>query len=235
MIWIGVDPGKSGGLAFIQNLNGRDGEQLYIDLVPMPASERELLDVLEPSTTAGQQVKAVLEHVWSTPGQGGAWKFGRQVGHCEMALTAARIPFDQVLPRTWQKALGISYRKGLTDTQKKNITKRRAQQLFPDLVITHATADALLMAEYCRRIQRGQHGEEGSQAKGGQRPRAQRGESREEFERDRAGETGERLAAQGRRAPSDAQGQRPRKRSNVPGAGQPQGRGPDAPRESLRR
>jgi hypothetical protein len=105
---------------------------------------------------------AVIEHVWSTPGQGGAFKFGLSVGALRMALTAAAIPFDPILPRVWQKALGVSYPKGSTDTVKKNITKRRAQQLFPTLTVTHAIADALLLAEYCRRLNRGLHGEEES-------------------------------------------------------------------------
>jgi hypothetical protein len=38
----------------------------------------------------------------------------------------------------------------------KNISKRRAQELFPSLKITHAVADALLIAEYGRRLERGE-------------------------------------------------------------------------------
>ena len=34
----------------------------------------------------------------------------------------------------------------------KNVTKSRAQELFPELKITHAIADALLIAEYGRRV-----------------------------------------------------------------------------------
>lgn len=37
----------------------------------------------------------------------------------------------------------------------KNITKQRAQQLFPSAKVTHKIADALLLAEYCRRVHRG--------------------------------------------------------------------------------
>jgi hypothetical protein len=33
----------------------------------------------------------------------------------------------------------------------KNVTKAKAQQLFTQLKITHATADALLIAEFARR------------------------------------------------------------------------------------
>jgi hypothetical protein len=37
----------------------------------------------------------------------------------------------------------------------KNVSKARAQELFPALKITHATADALLIAEYGRRLNLG--------------------------------------------------------------------------------
>jgi hypothetical protein len=69
-----------------------------------------------------------------------------------------------VLPNAWQRALGVAYPPGSTDTEKKNITKRRAQQLFPAFTpITHAIADALLIAEYCRRV-RGTNGQEESRS-----------------------------------------------------------------------
>ena len=59
-----------------------------------------------------------------------------------MALTAAGISFERIRPQVWQKSLGC-----MTGGDK-NITKRRAQELFPQLKITHATADALLIAYY---------------------------------------------------------------------------------------
>jgi hypothetical protein len=42
----------------------------------------------------------------------------------------------------WQKALGC-----LTKGDK-NITKRKAQEMFPGIKVTHATADSLLIAHY---------------------------------------------------------------------------------------
>jgi len=155
MIYIGIDPGRSGGLALI---NGD-----IVLATPMPETERDIYNLVEFwNKTASHGIRAAIEHVWSTPGQGGAFKFGRNVGHLQMALTAARIPFDQVLPKAWQRALGVAYPPGSTDTEKKNITKRRAQQLFPAFTpITHAIADALLIAEYCRRV-RGTNGQEES-------------------------------------------------------------------------
>ena len=64
-----------------------------------------------------------------------------------MALCAATIPYEEVTPQKWQKALGC--RTG----GDKNVSKARAQALFPLQNITHAIADALLLAEYCRRLE----------------------------------------------------------------------------------
>jgi hypothetical protein len=62
-----------------------------------------------------------------------------------MALTAASIPFERVRPQAWQKALACMTKGD------KNVSKRRAQELFPSMKITHAIADSLLIAEYNRR------------------------------------------------------------------------------------
>jgi hypothetical protein len=59
-----------------------------------------------------------------------------------MALTAACIPFARIRPQVWQKELGC-----LTKGDK-NVSKRKAQELFPSMKVTHATADALLIAKY---------------------------------------------------------------------------------------
>jgi hypothetical protein len=73
-----------------------------------------------------------------------AFTFGQGYGRLEMALTAANVPFKRVTPQVWQKSM-----KCLTGGDK-NISKGRAQEMFPSLKITHATADALLIAEYAR-------------------------------------------------------------------------------------
>jgi hypothetical protein len=73
-----------------------------------------------------------------------------------MALIASGVPFEAVTPGKWQKEFGLLAKKGETKTAKKNRHKARAQELFPDLKITHATADALLIAEYGRRVKQKQ-------------------------------------------------------------------------------
>jgi crossover junction endodeoxyribonuclease RuvC len=144
---IGCDPGQSGGIAWIT-----DGKPC---VEKMPDTLQDLWELLY--SIAGQaspplgigplQCKAYLEQVHSMPGQGVAssFKFGQGYGALEMALTAAGIPFERVTPQKWQKALGC-----LTKGDK-NVSKRKAQELFPTMKGTHATADALLIAEWGRR------------------------------------------------------------------------------------
>jgi hypothetical protein len=151
MIYIGIDPGASGGIALLSN------EGAPLKTHKMPGTERDLLDILTGIGTT----RAVLERVWSSPQMGvaSAFKFGANIGMLRMALVAARIPFDEILPTKWQTALGCqvgrSRATGGAPGGDKNITKRRAQALFPGLTVTHAIADALLLAEFCRRIHRG--------------------------------------------------------------------------------
>lgn len=194
MMYVGIDPGGSGGVAALSE----GGGVLFVE--KMPATDRDLLDLFRDlARLEGIEggARGVIEKVGVMPKQGivSAFTFGRNVGALHLALAAAEVPFDEVLPAKWQLVMGCRSRGD------KNVTKRRAQQLFPHEKVTHAIADALLIAEYCRRTRHGQqpggeaHGEAVSttsgQAEGS-------GYSREEFERDQHGETGERLAG-GRR------------------------------------
>jgi Holliday junction resolvasome RuvABC endonuclease subunit len=151
MIYIGIDPGVSGGLAILE----ADGS--IVDVFAMPGTERDLLDAfnpfaapdLGPCPASAPRAHAMLERVYSSPQMGvaSAFTFGKGYGALLMALTAARIPFNQVVPAKWQQVMGCRSRGD------KNVTKQRAQQLFPDTKITHAIADALLLAEYGRRLE----------------------------------------------------------------------------------
>jgi hypothetical protein len=59
-----------------------------------------------------------------------------------MALTAAGIPFERVRPQVWQKAMGCMTKGD------KNVSKRKAQELFPSIKVNHYVADSLLIASY---------------------------------------------------------------------------------------
>lgn len=147
MTIIGIDPGKNGGIAWIST-------SCFPCVEKMPDTTADLWDLiqriadLERASTKHLTMKAYIEQVHSSPQMGvvSAFSFGQGFGHLEMALTAAGIPFERVRPQVWQKTLGC-----LTKGDK-NVSKAKAQELFPSMKITHATADALLIAEYGRRI-----------------------------------------------------------------------------------
>lgn len=137
---IGVDPGKNGGIAALSH----DGEVHLA--AKMPPTHRDLWNLIKPY--GGELNFCYLEKVHSMPGQGvkSTFTFGEGFGALQMALTAAGIPFELVTPNKWQKAMGCQTKGD------KNVSKAAAQRLFPNIKITHAIADALLIAEYGRRL-----------------------------------------------------------------------------------
>jgi len=132
---IGIDPGTNGGIAWIT-----DGKPC---VEKMPDTLQDLWELLRDIAVEGQCV-AYLEQVHSSPQMGvvSSFTFGNGFGHLEMALTAAGISFERVRPQVWQKAMGCMTKGD------KNVSKRKAQELFPSMKVTHATADALLIASY---------------------------------------------------------------------------------------
>lgn len=144
--YIGIDPGQSGGIAILSNKN---------EVIKMPSTEK---DIWEWFDFHKNNCFAIIEKVHSMPGQGVAstFKFGKGYGGLRMALIAAGIPFDEVTPRMWQKSLGITSKaKTESKTEFKNRLKAKAQQLFPQIKMTLSICDALLIAEYNRRKQKG--------------------------------------------------------------------------------
>jgi len=143
--FVGVDPGRSsGGIAYI---GPGDAPKLGWCRKISDMTDQDLWHVfaaigrLQPS-------HAVLEKVSAMPGQGvsSTFKFGASFGELKMALTAIGVPFTLVTPATWQKSM-----KCLSKGDK-NVTKSRAQQLYPKANVTHATADALLIATYAKTL-----------------------------------------------------------------------------------
>jgi crossover junction endodeoxyribonuclease RuvC len=142
-ITIGVDPGANGAIAWIDERGKSCVEK-------MPDTLQDLWELIcditnfPRSAIDGRKYKAYIEQVSSSPQMGvvSSFSFGRGYGNLEMALTAAGIPFERVRPQVWQKAMGCMTKGN------KNISKQKAQELFPDKKVIHATADALLIALY---------------------------------------------------------------------------------------
>jgi hypothetical protein len=151
-IYIGIDPGKNGAIAFIPT----DAKPWAVGF--KDATDKDIFETVRDATVYADDERvetvAFLEQVG--PGVFGAGKkgrmgvksaftFGEGFGKLVMLLTALEIPFERVRPLKWQTAMGCK------TGGDKNVSKRRAQELFPEIKITHAIADALLIAEYARR------------------------------------------------------------------------------------
>lgn len=167
MIIVGIDPGQSGGIATLREVRGS-----WIPFaISMPETERDVADYLwsvyQEAVNTETELIVFLEHVQPMPAirrvkgpQGeirqevnagivSTAKFMQGYGYLRGCLITIGITLEDVRPQAWQKLIGCLTRGN------KNISKAKAQQLFPQLRITHATADSLLIAEYGRRVRMG--------------------------------------------------------------------------------
>jgi crossover junction endodeoxyribonuclease RuvC len=150
MIYIGIDPGFSGAIAFYapkenivsiydmpvyQNAKGKTEINLY-----------ELHEILAPETDEPHM--AIIEQVAAMRGQGvtSMFRFGQSYGATQMAVAAHKIPMQFVTPAKWKSYLGLSRDKG--------VSRSLASQRFPkqaDLfkrVKDDGRAEAALLALY---------------------------------------------------------------------------------------
>ncbi len=163
---IGIDPGRSGGLAWNSSGEG-------IQACPMPSDEEQVIKLIREilQANADHRVVAYIELVTGyvvkdkgatcpackqsiAKGEPGSrmFTFGRGVGVLRGALGMAGIEVMEVSPRTWQKPFYVNLAK--QDGQRKSRSERKrilhdiAQRRFPQLQVTLKTADALLIYAY---------------------------------------------------------------------------------------
>ena len=127
---VGIDPGKSGGFCFID-------ANKKIEPYPYKSLEINMKKWKEVGV-------AYLELVHAFPRQGvsSTFTFGKNYGEWIGMLRVLDIPIVYVSPMVWQRYLGC-----LTKGNK-NVTKNKAISLYPDIKITHAIADAILISLY---------------------------------------------------------------------------------------
>lgn len=146
---IGIDPGQSGSISV------RYSD--YTETHKMPKTESDIFLLLQEIYNTGKAISPIcyIEKVHSFPGQGVAssFKFGQGYGFLRGCLIALRIPFRDITPQKWQKEF-IPVKKKESKTDHKNRLKGAAQQLFPNIKVTLALADSLLIAEYGYRNER---------------------------------------------------------------------------------
>lgn len=151
MIFLGIDPGISGALAFYNTLSN-DLEVFDMPTISVQRGGKNKTEVspqLVSNIIAAHRPNcAFLERVGAMPGQGvtSVFSFGRSAGILEGVLAAYDIRTTIVPPPTWMKALNI--RAG------KDGSRQRAMELFPQRADLFARkkddgrSDAALIAYY---------------------------------------------------------------------------------------
>lgn len=157
-IIIAIDPGASGGMAWGAAAGGE------VQTLSMPKTEGELARHLQEIVTAAggpDGVSAYIEqvggYVRTEGGQPGSamFKFGRGFGFLLGVCAALLVPVELVTPQRWQKGMAAGVRAGLSRADWKRKLKAQAERLFPSQRVTLATADALLILAWARKIERG--------------------------------------------------------------------------------
>ena len=148
-IYVGIDPGASGGIVAI----GPDNKVLVHAKCPSTVHDIDDIyrDICElPGRYDGCSIKACIEAVHSMPGQGvkSCFSFGTNYGMHLGLLASNRISYSTVTPHKWMSHFGSRPK---DKTARKNHLKQLAQQLYPntDRPIILATSDAVLIAHYC--------------------------------------------------------------------------------------
>lgn len=142
MTYIGIDPGKKGSLALLEN----GAVSIF------PFDEDTYINVL--GKVDPHAAVCCLEHVGAMPGQGvtSMFNFGTNFGFIQGVLRACKIPFELVRPQKWKKEFSI--------TADKNSSIAVCKRLFPEVSLLRTAkckkeddnvAESVLLAEFARR------------------------------------------------------------------------------------
>lgn len=152
---MGIDPGKSGGIA-IQHSDGR------IEAIKMLEDDLHLLHILRRCYPAKCYLE-VVRPIYPRKGQKfeqmrmsarSSFVLGGSFHQLRMAVAAADLTLREVESQRWQSTFnlrglgGAGFGDSAARTVKKNAHKAKAQAFFPHFKVTHAIADALLILKY---------------------------------------------------------------------------------------
>lgn len=144
---LGYDPGVEGGLSVLNAA----GLPVFTRGLNRNMTEIEALTVAWEAATILQQnggFEGYVEKVGHITGDGGqgSHTFGYIKGLIRGALRTKGVKLYDVPPQIWQSKIEC-----MTGGDK-NVSKRRAIELFPGVKITHKNADSLLIALYGRTL-----------------------------------------------------------------------------------
>ena len=147
---IGIDPGLKGGIAWIDDSGATSMQMPLVDGV---VSLWGVLDALRSNYTKVCAGLVVIEALGMRPGQSGVATMVRNWQRLEDACIFARVPYQIVQPKTWQKGIVPA---GLPKSDRRKLTIdaycRYARAKWPHIFTKKSTHDgmaaALCMAEW---------------------------------------------------------------------------------------
>lgn len=162
MIFCGIDPGVTGAVGQLSSEFEDFVDVQMVPLLPQKSGKKEydirgMADMIDFGDGENNQVFVVLEKQHAFPKQGvvSTGSIMRGYGIWEGILSALNLDYITVPPQTWQKEL-IPGKTG--ETKQRSIAM--AGKLFPEVSLFagkgrtphHGLSDALLIAEYARRV-----------------------------------------------------------------------------------
>lgn len=158
MITIGIDPGLTGAVAFVDSRGSCTFEDMpTLSLPGNPYVKRRvdakrLAELLRSNCPIGEPVRALVEAVRTMGGQNNAVQtqgsLMRTLGAIEAVLEVLRIEFESVEPQRWKGFYAIGADKG--------DSLAVARKLYPTAPLNrkadHNKAEALLIAHYAQRV-----------------------------------------------------------------------------------
>lgn len=122
MYHLGIDPGKTGGLALIC------GHSRVLVYQPMPDNFLDLAEFFQAAQNKGS-VHAWIEKAQVFPKQGivSAFNYGKHFGELCAALTMLEIPYTMVSPQSWTKKMHLGV--GIKDPKARSLAV--ARRLYP--------------------------------------------------------------------------------------------------------
>lgn len=162
MLWIGIDPGKQGAIAMIEGNQQQITGVTICDMPLLPNGEvnaTQLHNILIRKNSV-LSTTCYVEKAQPMPKQGvvSVFSYGCGYGTILAILHLLYIPLQEIPASKWKKSFSLS--KDKTES----VTK--AIELFPSFVsernfytpkgrLLDGRAEALLIAEYCRRMSNG--------------------------------------------------------------------------------
>ena len=150
-IFIGIDPGKNGGVAVINEIT--DHEPTITFRCPKTPKDMSLsLMATIPVDVSYDNVLVLIEHVHAMPANGvvSMFSFGQNLGHWEGILGAFEFNVKYAGPRTWMSHYDCQ--PGMDKKDRKRYLRGLAEELFPNIKMTFNISDALLIANYNKEI-----------------------------------------------------------------------------------